>query len=347
MSINENISKIKNGESLSRDVTYQITQEILSSKVSEEQTIEFLKSLASKGETNDELLGMLDSMEDCGVHITPNTSKTIIDVCGTGGDKMKTFNISTAASFVIAASGGVVAKHGNRSVTGISGSADVFEYFGYDLNSSPEDITKMIEKYGIGFMFAQKFHPAMKNVSSARKKIDSRTAFNLLGPLSNPARVKNQLIGVFSDEFLERIPQILIQKDAQNIITVRSEDGLDEFSTSANNKICILKDRKLEKSTINPQELGLEKSDVKDIQISTKEEAIKSFVDVIKNTANQTMIDVTALNAAGGLIVSNVAKDFQQGLDIAQDTIKNGKAYDLLGKFLEEYGDVKKLQGMN
>ena len=138
-------------------------------------------------------------------HIAPKCKGTIIDVCGTGGDKMHTFNISTTASFVIASCGGIVAKHGNRSSSGISGSADIFEYFGYDLNADPDTITSIIEKYNIGFLFAQKFHPAMKHVSAARKLLQSRTAFNLLGPLCNPAHVKNQLIGVFSDEYLEKI----------------------------------------------------------------------------------------------------------------------------------------------
>ena len=184
---------------------------------------------------------------------------------------------------VIAAGGGIVAKHGNRSSSGLSGSADIFEKFGYDLNMEPAKITDILEKFNICFMFAQKFHPAMKNVATARKTLGKRTAFNLLGPLTNPANVKNQLIGVFSEEFLDRLPMILKRKGAQNIMTVRSEDGMDEFSTSAKNRICFLKEGKMFTNVVDPEIVGLHKSSLKDIQISTKVDALKSFVSVLNN----------------------------------------------------------------
>ncbi|MGI0068970.1 MAG: anthranilate phosphoribosyltransferase, partial [Nitrosopumilaceae archaeon] len=151
---------------------------ILDGKSSIQENVEFLKNLTEKGESDEELLAMLDKMQEHTIHIAPKCRGRIIDVCGTGGDKMSTFNISTAAAFVIVAGGGNVAKHGNRSVSGISGSADVFEYFGYDLNSEPNKVEEIIEKFGIGFMFAQKFHPAMRNVAEARKILGTRTAFN-------------------------------------------------------------------------------------------------------------------------------------------------------------------------
>ena len=151
--------------------------EILNGTQNDQDIANFLKNLAQKGESDDELLAMLNKMEEFAIHISPNCQGKVIDVCGTGGDKLKTFNISTAASFVIAAAGGNVAKHGNHSMSGISGSADIFEYFGFDLNSEPMKVNETIEKFGIGFMFAQKFHPAMKNVAKARKILGSRTAF--------------------------------------------------------------------------------------------------------------------------------------------------------------------------
>ncbi|WP_048097330.1 anthranilate phosphoribosyltransferase, partial [Candidatus Nitrosopumilus salaria] len=172
----------------------------------------------------------LDKMQEFSLKVEPKNQGTIIDMCGTGGDKLQTFNISTTASFVVAAAGGIVAKHGNRSSSGVSGSADIFEYFGYDLDLEPSKIADILEKHNICFMFAQKFHPAMRHVSAARKKLGKRTAFNLLGPLSNPAGVKNQMIGVFSTEYLDRIPLILKKRGAQNVMTVRSDDGMDEFS---------------------------------------------------------------------------------------------------------------------
>ncbi len=330
------------------DLTYEemneVMTEVLSGRTSDSENANFLSNLADKGETDDELLGMLDKMQEFCLKIEPKNKGTIIDMCGTGGDNLKTFNISTTASFVVAASGGIVAKHGNRSSSGVSGSADIFEYFGYDLNLEPHKIAEILEKHNICFMFAQKFHPAMKHVSAARKQLGKRTAFNLLGPLSNPAGVKNQLVGVFSIEYLERLPQILKRKGAENIMTVRSDDGMDEFSTSSTNRVCILRDGKVLMNSIDPEVVGLHKSSLKDIQIQTKEDSIKSFVGVLNNTANQAMIDTTVLNAAGGLIVSNISNNFEEAVETALNTIKDGKAFALLEKFVQETGDISKLK---
>jgi anthranilate phosphoribosyltransferase len=244
---------------------------------------------------------------------------------------------------VISACGGFVAKHGNRSVSGVSGSADIFEYFGYDLNSSLEKITDTIEKFRIGFLFAQRFHPAMKNVASARKMLGARTAFNLLGPLSNPAKVKNQLIGVFSDEYLQRIISILKRRGSQNIMTVHSQDGLDELSTTAKNNVCFLHDGKIEKLVVDPQKLGLRKSTIKDLQVTTKQDAIKAFLSVLNGTSNLPMQEITALNAAGGLIVANIAKNFDDGIELASQSIKSGKAYAHFVEFVRKNGDYTKI----
>ena len=332
------------------DLTYyemnNIMTDILSGNTNLQENADFLSNLADKGETDDELLGMLDMMQELYLKIEPKNAGTIIDMCGTGGDKLQTFNISTTASFVVAATGGVVAKHGNRSTSGVSGSADIFEYFGYDLNQEPSKIVQILEKHKICFMFAQKFHPAMKHVGPARKQLGKRTAFNLLGPLSNPAGVKNQLIGVFSNEYLDRLPAILKRRGGENIMTVRSDDGMDEFSTSATNRVCILRDGKVLMNAIDPEVVGLHKSSLKDIQISTKEDAIKSFVEVLNNTANQAMIETTALNAAGGLIVANIANNFEEGVELAMNTIKDGKAFKTLENFVKDTGDITKLKEM-
>ena len=338
------LSKLKNQTNLSYNEISEAMENILKGKVSDEETSNFLKYLRDKGESDDELLGMLDKMQSFALQVSPKSKGTIIDVCGTGGDNLQTFNISTTASFVIAAAGGIVAKHGNRSVSGVSGSADIFEYFGYDLNSSPDRVAEIIDKFGIGFMFAQKFHPSMKNVANARKMIGGRTAFNLLGPLSNPAQVKNQLIGVFSDEFLERIVLLLKKRGSENIMTVRSQDGLDELSTTSKNLVYFLKNGIITPMTIDPEKLGLTKPKIKDIQISNKDQAINAFVSVLNNTANNAMIEITALNAAGGLMVANIAKNFDEGIEIALNTIKNGDALKLLENFVRDYGDITKLK---
>ena len=342
--ISEYISKLEQKIDLNYDQMSEIMSEVLSGNTNDEQNVSILSNLSQKGETDDELLGMLDKMQELSLKITPKTQGTVIDMCGTGGDKLQTFNISTTASFVVAAAGGIVAKHGNRSSSGISGSADIFEYFGYDLNAEPSDVAKILENHGICFMFAQKFHPAMKNVSLARKQLATRTAFNLLGPLSNPANVKNQLVGVFSDEFLTRLPHILKRKGVENIMTVRSNDGMDEFSTSSTNSVCILKNNIITVNSIDPEFLGLHKSSLHDIQIKTKQNAIESFVGVLNNTANQPMIETTALNAAAGLLVGNVVNSFEDGVELALNTIIDGKAMGLLEKFVASTGNIEKLK---
>jgi len=212
------------------------------------------------------------------------------------------------------------------------------------LNSEPSRVNEIIEKFGIGFMFAQKFHPAMKNVANARKVVGGRTAFNLLGPLTNPAMVKNQLIGVFSDDYQERIVKILQRKNAETIMTVRSDDGMDELSTTSKNKICLLKNNIITNMVIDPQDVGLQRGNISDIQINTKEDAIKSFVDVLNDTANKTKIEITALNAAGGLIVSDIANSFDEAVELALTTIHSGKAFDKLKNFVKNCGDTEKLE---
>ena len=337
--------QLSHGNNLTIDQMTNVMNEILVGTHNDQDVAEFLENLTQKGESDDELLAMLNKMEEFAVHISPNCKGKVIDVCGTGGDKLKTFNISTAAAFVIAAAGGNVAKHGNRSMSGISGSADIFEYFGFDLNSVPMKVNEIIEKFGIGFMFAQKFHPAMKNVAKARKMLDGRTAFNLLGPLTNPAMVKNQLIGVFSEDYQERIVQILQRKNAETIMTVSSADGMDELSTTSKNQICMLKDNTITKMILDPQEIGLQKGNISDIQINSKEDAIKSFVSVLNGSANKTKIEITALNAAGGLLVSDIADSFADAIELTLDTIHSGKAFDKLENFVKNCGDIEKLEG--
>ena len=269
--------------------------DILNGKNNDNEIAEFLRSLSEKGETDEELRAMLTKMNEHSVRISPRCHGSLIDVCGTGGDNLQTFNISTAASFVIAGAGGNVAKHGNRSVSGISGSADIFEYFGFNLQSETCVVEEMIEKLGIGFMFAPTFHPAMKNVVLARKILGKRTAFNLLGPLSNPANVKHQLIGVFADDYIKRIVKIMQKNHSETILAVRSEDGMDELSTTSKNKVCMLKNNEISEFIINPEEYNMEKGNLSDIQISTKQDAVDAFVNVLNNTSNKTMKEITIL----------------------------------------------------
>ena len=320
--------------------------DILNGKNNDDEIAEFLRSLSEKGETDEELRAMLTKMNEHSVRISPRCHGSLIDVCGTGGDNLQTFNISTAASFVIAGAGGNVAKHGNRSVSGISGSADIFEYFGFNLQSETRVVEEMIEKLGIGFMFAPTFHPAMKNVALARKILGKRTAFNLLGPLCNPANVKRQLIGVFADDYIKRIVMIMQKNHSETILAVRSEDGMDELSTTSKNKVCMLKNNEISEFIINPEEYNMEKGNLSDIQISTKQNAIDAFVNVLNNTSNKTMKEITILNAAGGMIVGGLCDEFKDGVELATETINNGKAFEKLKQFAKENNAQEKLEGI-
>ena len=344
--ISDYIAKISSKGNLSYDDMSKVMDDILTGKVSVDETTSFLGTLTEKGETDQELLAMLDKIQQNAVHIHPRINQNIIDVCGTGGDKMNTFNISTTASFVIAASGVVVAKHGNKSVSSTSGSSDIFEYFGYDLNMEPHQVQEIIEKFGIGFLFAPKFHPAMKNVAEARKRLGKRTAFNLLGPLCNPAQVKRQLVGVYSKEYLGRIISLLESRGSESIMTVISEDGLDELSTTSKNYIYHLNKGEVTSSVLDPVELGLGKAKISDLQISTKDEAINAFIGILKGTAKKPMLEITALNAAAGLIVGGFSEKFDEALEISLQSIKGGKAYDLFTSFIKYCGDMSKVEAL-
>ena len=341
--LDELTTRLESRQNLSFEQMTIAMNEILQGECTDEIIAKFLQTLSLKGETDDELLAMLNKMKQFSVSVLPNCKNNLIDMCGTGGDNLKTFNISTSASFVVAAAGGYIAKHGNRSVSGISGSADIFEYFGFDLGSEPTAVANMIEKIGIGFMFAPKFHPAMKNVVKARRILGKRTAFNLLGPLSNPANVKHQLIGVFADNYIKRIVKIMQKNHSKTILAVRSEDGMDELSTSKS-KVCMLKNNEITEFIINPTDYNIEKGNLSDIQISTKQEAIDAFVRVLNNTSNKTMKEVTMLNAAGGMLVGGMCDRFDDGVELARETIDSGKSFKKLKEFAEANHALDKLE---
>ena len=333
-----------NGD-LTFDEMSSVMSDILNGRSNDEEIAEFLRDLSNKGETDEELRAMLTKMNEFSINISPRCHGNIIDVCGTGGDNLQTFNISTAASFVIAAAGGNVAKHGNRSVSGISGSADIFEYFGFDLTSESWIVEEMIEKIGIGFMFAPTFHPAMKNVAPARKIIGKRTAFNLLGPLCNPAKVKHQMIGVFADNYIERIVKIMQRNFSEIILAVRSYDGMDELSTTSKNKACLLKNNQITEFIINPSDYNMDKGNLSDIQILTKKDAIDAFVNVLNNSSNRTMKEITILNSAGGMLAGGMCDKFNEGVELATQTINSGKAFEKLKQFAKENNANEKVEG--
>ncbi len=343
------ISRLQQGLDITYEEAGAAMTEMLSGRTDGRQNAELISGLADKGETDEELLGMLDAMQRFVLVMRPgddDDAKTTIDMCGTGGDGLGTFNISTAASFVVAAAGGVVAKHGNRSNSGATGSADVFEYFGYDLGMEPAEVSGILHRHGICFMFAQKFHPAMRHMAAARKALGRRTAFNLLGPLANPAGTKNQLVGVSSEDMLERIPLILKRNGAECIMTVRAANGLDEFSTSSPNSVCMLKEGSITRSVVKPEDVGLCRSSLRDIQVSTGDEAMRAFVGVLDGTANRAMIETVALNAAGGLVVAGISESIGEAVETALGVMDGGGAFSLLERFVADTGTVSRIRGL-
>ena len=317
---------------------------IMRGELSPAITAALLMGLRVKKETIGEISAAAQVMREFANHVEVDGGPNFVDIVGTGGDGSHTFNISTASMFVVAAAGAKVAKHGNRGVSSKSGSADVLEALGAQINLQAQQVARCIDEIGLGFMFAPNHHPAMKNVAAARKLLQSRTAFNLLGPLCNPACVKHQLIGVFSEDYLERIVNILQRRGAQNVMTVHSQDGLDELSTTSKNKICFLREGNIGQMIIDPQKFRLHPATVKDFQITTKQEAIKAFVSVLNGTASQARIEVVALNSAAGLVVGNVAKDLEEGLQLSLESIKSGDAFSHFENFVKDCGDYAKLK---
>ena len=336
--IKDILLKLKRSD-LEYDEVSKVMDAMLLGNLPDSDIAEFLSGLASKPETDDELLCMLDKMQEFAVKVDLEPASSAIDMCGTGGDGLQTFNISTCASFIVAAAGGVVAKHGNRSSSGMSGSADIFERLGCDLNQNQAGVLESLQRHGIAFMFAQKFHPAMRHVATARKQLSMRTAFNLLGPLSNPAGVKSQLVGVSSATLLERIPNMLKRRGAQTVMAVCADNGMDEFSTSCSNSVCILQDGKTATYSVDPQELGLHHSALQDICIKSEKDAVSAFVRVLNGTANRSMTETAALNAAAGLVVAGIADDLKSGVEMALNTISDGRSLGLLERFVADAGD--------
>ena len=355
------IQGLRAGRDLTYDEAGHIMSEMLSGRTTDGQNAEILSGLAGKGETDDELLGMLDRMQDFAVRVEARVegggggAAPAIDMCGTGGDGLRTFNVSTAASFVVAAAGGRVAKHGNRSSSGASGSADMFEFLGYDLGQGPEQVASVLERYGICFMFAQRFHPAMRHVAAARRRLPAgtATAFNILGPLSNPAGVGSQLVGVSSAGYLRRLPSMLARRaggregrggrgrgpGGSTVMAVRSENGLDEFSTAAPNRVCTVRDGGDPVETlVDPVSVGLHDSELREIQVDTADEAIGAFVGALGGTAGRAVTETVALNAAGGLVVSRIAGDIGEGVRMALEAIDGGRAFSLLERFVAGTG---------
>lgn len=311
--------------------------DIFENRLPEDEVREYLIELYERGETAAEIAGAASAMRD---HLIPlpvhyDLKEKIIDNCGTGGDKSNSFNISTTVSILLCACGSYVAKHGNRSITSKSGSADMLESLNIKLDLSLENSAKMLEETGFTFMFAQNHHPAMKYIMPIRKSIPHRTIFNILGPLSNPATVSKQLIGVFDKSYINKIATALDLLDTKRSIIVSSKDGMDEISISDISYATSLFNGKIEDFEINPENYGLKLASKEEIVGADANTNAKITMDILSNNTSGAKLDIVLINTAAALIVDEKARDLQDGIEIAREAILNGKAKAKLNEIIK------------
>jgi anthranilate phosphoribosyltransferase len=263
-----------------------------------------------------------------------------VDTCGTGGDKVKTFNVSTAAAFVIAGAGVAVAKHGNRAVTSRSGSADVLEKLGLNLNLQPKDVQEAIEQVGVGFMFAPAFHPAMKYAAEPRKEIGFRTVFNLLGPLTNPACANAQLLGVYDSKLCTPMANVLDRLGCKEAMVVHGLDGLDEISTVGKTVIAWLKNNQVTKLETDPSYFGVQKTNIGKLKAGTIDENTETLFKILRGNIalDDPKTEIVLVNSAAGIIVGGKAEDFKVGIQAARESIESGAAYGKLEALIKASG---------
>jgi len=345
--IREGIQKLIGGADLTYDEARGIMKEIMSGNATQAQIGAFITALRMKGETVDEISALAKVMRECCKQIHPKVSRRLVDTCGTGGDRVKTFNISTTAAFVMAGAGVTIAKHGNRSVTSKSGSADILEKLGFNLNLSPDMVKKSIEKVGIGFMFAPVFHDAMKHAIGPRREIGIRTAFNILGPLTNPANATAQLLGAYDKTLIEPLVYVLEKLGCEEAMVVHGLDGLDEISTIGRTAIAQLKEGKVSLLEVTPKDFGVKLAKPEDIKGTTPEQSAELTFRILCGCEENgdPKRDIVLVNAAAGTVVGRKADDFRYGIELACESIDSGAAYKKLkGLIKASGGDLLQLE---
>jgi anthranilate synthase/phosphoribosyltransferase len=327
------IAKTINRTDLTSDEAEQAMNIIMTGQATQAQIGAYLVALRMKGETIPEITGSVRAMRSNAVKVKLDTKESVYDIVGTGGDGAHTFNISTAAAFVLAGTGRKVAKHGNRAASSHCGSADVLSALGVSLDLTPEQIAQAIEQIGIGFMFAAKFHPAMKHAIGPRKEIGQRTIFNILGPLTNPAGANIQLTGVFSPSLTEPMAQVLNELGSRAALVIHGANGLDELNTTGVNRVSHLKNGVVETYDLNPTDLGLARSTVQDLRGGTPDEAAVMMRDLLGNKLNGARRDAVLLNTAGALAAET--GDFKSALEEAKASLDGGKALAKMNALVE------------
>ncbi|RKZ48001.1 MAG: anthranilate phosphoribosyltransferase [Candidatus Parabeggiatoa sp. nov. 3] len=328
MDIKSALKAVTENRDLTMDEMSEVMRSIMTGETTPAQIGGFLIGMRMKGETVEEIAAAAQIMREL---VTPVSfdSQYVVDIVGTGGDGMKTFNISTASALVVAAAGGKVAKHGNRSVSSQSGSADALEALGVNINLKPEQVAECVNQIGIGFMFAPLHHSAMKHAIGPRREMGVRTLFNLLGPLTNPANALNQVIGVFSKTWVEPVAQVLKRLGSEHVLVVHSEDGLDEISLSAPTYVAELNNGVITTYTLLPEELGFNRAALSDIQVNSVVDSVAMVRGVLDNQ-NTPARDIVALNAGAAIYAAGLTKSLAEGITQAQTVLSQGAVRDKL-----------------
>jgi anthranilate phosphoribosyltransferase len=322
--IQDALARLLDGKDLSREESRRVMDSIMSGEATPAQIGGFLVALRLKGETADEIAGAAEAMRAHVIPVRPQRDD-LVDTAGTGGDGGKTFNISTAAALVAAAAGAAVAKHGNRSVSSLSGSADVLEQLGFRLDLAPERIAQSIDQLGFGFMFAPSHHPAMRHAGPVRTQLAARTVFNVLGPLTNPAGARAQVVGVYSPELVPVIADVLARLGARRAYVVHGAGGIDELSPTGTNLVCEVVAGDVHRREIDPEELGIERCGPNDLRGGTAAENAERIREVFSGVDGGRRSAVL-LNAAGAIAAGGRAADLREGIEVAREALDSGAA---------------------
>jgi len=327
------IQKLKHKENLSRYEIEAVMKEIMSGNTPQQAIADFLLLLRDKGPTVEEITGAAAIMRQFVIPIA-SKHRNILDTCGTGGDRKHTFNISTISALVVAGAGGIVAKHGNRSISSKCGSADLLEALGVNLNVEQAHMQECLDEVGITFLFAQKLHPAMKNVAPARKQLGVETIFNILGPLTNPANATHQIMGVYSRDLVQPMAEVLRNLGLKRAMVVHGSDGLDEITTTGKSFISEFDGREIVSYDFFPEELGFSLADPKDLDGGDLNINVQIALDVLDGQYGPRR-DIVVLNAGYALFVAQIAEDLNEGIQLAKESIDEGKAFDKLQELKE------------
>jgi len=328
MNIQTALQAVLDKQNLSRSEMRDVMRIIMGGEATSAQISGFLIALRCKGETVEEITAAAEVMRELATKVNIQ-GEHIVDTCGTGGDGANTFNISTTCAFVVAAAGGTVAKHGNRSVSSRSGSADVLEAAGVNLNLSAEQVAQCVNSNGVGFLFAQKHHGAMKHVAGPRKEMGVRTLFNLLGPLANPAGAPNQVLGVFAQQWVEPLAQVLKALGSHHVLVVNAEDGLDEISIASPTSVAELKNGQITTYSISPEQFGLQRADLAELAVNDEQDSLLMLRSVLDNNPGSAL-DIVALNSGAAIYAAGLVDSLAAGVGKAQEVIASGAAKEKL-----------------